>query len=87
MVSARQQHRDPPATLVLYGIYLLRKIITGVIAGRPFSAANVRRIRLLAILAFAVSILRPTVEYLVARTVLSRLGVENPPLSAPFDLS
>ncbi len=72
---------------VLFVIYILRKIIETVTAGRPFTTVNVRRIRLIGFLLLAGGVVVPLVEYLVARIILSQIISEGIPLSPPFDVN
>lgn len=73
--------------LALYGIFLLRKILATVIAEHPFATSNVRRMRTLGFLLLGVSLLRPLVEYLVAKLVLAKISVDNVVLSPPISFS
>lgn len=71
------------ALLVLWVVYLLRRILASAVAERPFAPANVRRIRLLGLLLLGISVLRPLVEYVTARLVLSRIAIESLALRPP----
>jgi hypothetical protein len=75
------------AILVLYGIYVLRKILATVVDEHPFAPSNVHRMRILGFLLLGIGILRPLVEYLVALLVLSRITVETVVLSPPVGFS
>jgi len=72
---------------VLFVIYILRKIVVTVTAGRPFTVANVRRIRLIGFLLLVGGVVIPLAEYLVARIILGQIISEGITLSPPFDLN
>ena len=76
--------------VVLFVVFLLRRIFQTVIAGEALSLANAARLRAIAVIIVVAGLLGPLVEYLVAAAVLSRVAIEgvplNPPLHFRFDV-
>lgn len=66
-----------------YVFYLLRTILQAIMKGDPFMQDNVTRMRQMGFAVLLVGFLRPTVEYLVAWSILNTLSIIEPPLSLP----
>ncbi len=72
--------------VVLYVLLLLRRMLSSVLAGDPFVAANATRMRIMGIILVAVGALGPVAEHLAARRLLRLVPVRGVELTAPFDL-
>lgn len=66
-----------------YVFYLLRTILQAIMKGNPFMQENVTRMRHMGFAVLLVGFLRPTVEYLAALSILSKLNIIEPPLGLP----
>ena len=70
--------------VVMSVVYLIRNVLQEVAKGEPFGQKNANRIRGIGLVYLLVSILRPIIEYAVARVVLARIPAADPALSAPL---
>ncbi len=71
--------------VALYIVFTLRRMLTSVIAGEPFTEANVRRMRAMGVLLLVIGVVGPGLEYLLVRALLVRVPVSGIVLSAPLD--
>jgi lipoprotein signal peptidase len=72
--------------VVLYVLLLLRRMLSSVLVGDPFAAANATRMRIMGVILVAAGALGPVAEHLAARTMLRMVPVRDVALTAPFDL-
>ncbi|MBT8396658.1 MAG: DUF2975 domain-containing protein [Gemmatimonadetes bacterium] len=73
-------------TILVYGILLLRRILTTTAAGSPFHPSNPKRLNELGWLIVSTSLLASATVYLAGRWVLSSPRFEGLPVSPLFDL-
>jgi len=66
--------------VVLWVVFLLRRIFKTVVDGDPFSTANAIRLRTIALIMMAAGVLVPLIQNLVAAMVLRRVAIEGIPL-------
>ena len=71
--------------VALYIVFTLRRMLTSVIAGEPFTEANVRRMRAMGVLLLVIGVVGPGLEYLLVRALLVRVPVSGIVVSAPLD--
>lgn len=72
--------------VVLYVLLLLRRMLSSVLAGDPFAAANATRMRIMGVILVAAGALGPVAEHLATGTMLRMVPVRDVALTAPFDL-
>ncbi len=72
--------------VVLWVVYLLKKIFKTVVEGDPFSPANAVRLRAIALILMVAGVLVPLIQNFVAAMVLRRVAIEGIPLSPPLNL-
>lgn len=70
-----------------YPFYLQRAVLGDILQGDPFSSENIVRIRRIGYMVLLLGFLRPTVEYIAAKAIMSELYIQ-PSLSlpAPFNV-
>jgi hypothetical protein len=72
--------------VVLYLLYLVRRILQSALAGRPFAVDCIGRMRIIGLSLIALGFAIPIIEYLVASKVLARLDLAGLQVSPPFDI-
>jgi hypothetical protein len=72
--------------VVIAIVYLIRGVLQRVKEGDPFARANVRSLRIIGWTLLAIGVLGPVLEYLIVRSVLTRVALRGVDLTAPFDI-
>ena len=72
--------------MVVYLLYLTRRVLKSALAGRPFALDSINRVRIIGITLIALGFAIPLIEYAVAARVLARLNLAGAALSPPIDL-
>jgi hypothetical protein len=67
--------------VVLYSIWILRRVLVNVLADRPFAAINGKLLRRCGTIVLFVGALGPVYEYVMARWALSKIEIANLELS------
>ena len=73
--------------VVLWGLFLLRRILTNAARGQPFHPSSARALNQVGWILVVAGILVPLVQNLMARIVLPRIEVTNVTLAPPLDFS
>ncbi len=72
--------------VVVYLLYLTRRVLKSALAGRPFALDSIGRVRIIGITLIALGFAIPLIEYAVAASVLARLNLAGAALSPPIDV-
>ena len=72
--------------VVVYLLYLTRRVLKSALAGRPFALDSIGRVRIIGITLIALGFAIPLIEYVVAASVLARLNLAGAALSPPIDV-
>lgn len=72
--------------MVLWMVWLVRRVIVAALAGRPFERANARRLRVVGVLLIAAGVVWPVLQYVLASEVLRGIASVHPPISPALAL-